>query len=485
MKSYARIWVLVCAVAAIGGYALLWHLVAAGAPIIRRLDNISSNPNPLVRHFSPTWRSLKKTLDIPFIIYAAFHPSSLPVYSITISKQAQITLLTDLPDYPRQNKLTTEYDKKNVTGGFGYGTYHTTQAQIRYRGVSPNHWDAVKKSTQVNLPKKSPLEGRTAYRFFLGEDKGWVRPMLFDHIADKLGIMALGAQPARLIVNGKDAGVYDLIEGWEPSLLDRYGKPAGPLFSNQNTNTKNVDLWRSDQISEWYNRNEPLVPAESFPQLVELLRVVSQTSDAEFAREIPAILDIPTFLRWSVVTILSGNFHQGNIANMNFYFNPETKKFEPILFDATPSPIGPPANPRKRDLYFNHETKKFEPILSVAAPGSAEATVDLRNHRVVNRLLQNDAFRKEFESLMAAYVSDDKNLKDDLAFYDQWAEKVKPAIFADTAKIQTSIEALEFIQDDRDYYEYNYLTLQKMFRENGRLRYTFADETYPITPVTN
>jgi len=483
MKSLARISILICA-AVLGGYALLWHLVTIQAPIIRRLDNISSNPNPLIRHFSPTWRSLKKSLDIPFIIYAAFHPSSLPVYSITLSKQAKIDLLANLPDYPRQYKLL-EDNKKTVTGAFDYGAYHTDQAQIRYRGVSPNHWDAVKKSTQVSLPKKSPLEGPAVYRFFIGEDKGWVRPMMWSHIAEKLGIMALDTQPARLIVNGKDMGVYDLIESWEPSFLNRYGKPAGPLFSDKSTDAHNVDLWRSDQISEWYDRNAPTVPAESYPQLAELLRIVSQTSDAEFAREIPAILDMPSFLRWSVVTILSGNFHQGNLANMNFYFNPETKKFEPILFDATPSPIGPPVDPRKRNFYFNHETKKFEPILFDATPSPLMATVDLRNHRVVNRLLQNDTFRKEFESLLAAYVSDDKNLKDDLASYDQWAEKIKPAIFADTAKIETSVEAMQFIQDDRDYYEYNYLALQKMFRENGRFLYTFADETYPLIPVTH
>src|SRR3989344_2302852 len=447
MKNRVSLWVLLGGGALLSGFFLLRLLITQEAPIIRRLDNITSNPNPLIRHFAPTWRSLKKTVDIPYLIRSSSYTSSLPVYDITISTKDQVELLLNLPDYPREYKLLENF-KKTVIGAFAHDTYLNQQAEIRYRGVSPNHWNAVKKSIQVNLPPEEPLDGRTTYRFFIGEDKGWIKSLLWNHISDKLGIMSLDSKPAKLTINGKDMGVYILIEGWEPSLLVRYKKPYGPLFSNKNIETNITDLWRSDQIDQWYNRNEPDVPATSYPELEHLLTIVADSPDGGFAKEIPHILNVDAFLRWSMATVLSGNFHQGNIANMNFYFNPETRLFEPILFDAAPSPIG--------------------------------ETVDVQNHRLVNRLLQIPAYRTAFESLVRGYVESEENLQEDLRFYDAQTNAILYDIYQDTQKIQTSLEAMASIKRDRDTYTYNVRALRTMLDAHGTLRYTFADEQYPL-----
>ncbi len=451
MKIIVRSGIII-SLAILAGYAFLWHFVSSGSNITRRLDNLSSNPNPIIRHFSPTWRSIKKILDVPYLLRSTSHVSSLPHYAVTISNTDFIELIANLPDYPREYKLL-EDDKYSTRGSFAYESYYSDQAEIRFRGVSPNHWNAIKKSVQINLPPAQPLQGRTTYRFFLSEDKGWVNAMLWNHISQKLRIMTPAVTPARLAINGKEVGVYLLIEGWEPSLLDRYEKLAGNIFSNKNIETNITDLWRSDQISQWYNRSDPAVPATSYPELAQLLHVVSETPDEEFAREIPQILDMDTFYRWTVATVLSGNFHQGNIANMNFYFNPETKKFEPILFDATISPLG--------------------------------EVIDVRNHRVVNRILQHKEFRQTFDSLLTQYIRDTQNLQDDLTFYDTKKNELRLDIFSDTSKIQTSLEAMQQIQRDRANYIHTYMTLQKMLREENGFRYTFAEETYPLHDLAN
>lgn len=430
---------------------LLGYYLVTQQNFIPRLDAISSNPNSFIRHFSPTWRSLKKLIDMPYIVMTGFQTSILPVYEITISPQDQVNLLLNLPDYPREYKLLEDF-KTSVVGEFAHESYYTQNAQIRYRGVSPNHWNAAKKSLQVNLPDDSPLEDRTTYRFFIGEDKGWVWASLWDHIGDKLGVITLQVTPAEVVINGKHMGVYNLIEGWEPSLIARYGKPPGPIFSNKNIEINAVNLWQPDQAFQWYNRNEPTVPIESYPEFMRLVTLVAEAPDDEFAREIPHVLNIDTFLPWTLVSILAGgNFHQGNNANQNFYYNPETGLFEPILWDVALSPLAD--------------------------------TIALANNRPVNRLMHIPAFRKQLESMARAYVEDPAQFEDDIALYDTITAYMLPAVYRDTVKIQTSYEVQTVIARERATYEQNVKKLRTMLKNNGSLPFVFADETYPLTPT--
>lgn len=420
--------------------------------LISRLDAISSNPNPLIRHFAPTWRSIKKIIDIPLFAFGVFGNDNLPIYEINLSGNDRFNLLNNLPDYPAENRLYESF-KTPVKAEFRHGDYVTAEARIRYRGVSPNHWNALKKSFQVNLPEDQPLGERATLRFFIGEDKGWVKGLLWNHLGDKLNILTPKAQAVKLLMNKKNMGVYMLMEGWEESFLERNGRTLGHIFSNKNTDVRDADFLIPDSIPQWYDRNEPERAGETFPELVYFLTLIANAPDEVFEKEIEHILDIDQFLRWTLATMLSGNFHQGNKANLNFYFNPATGKFEVIFFDASPTKIGD--------------------------------AVDLANHRLVNRLLKSDQFKTRFETITRAYVADEKNLEDDLMFYDAMAATMLPAIFRDTAKLPTSWEAWRAIKRDRAFYQHNFLTLKSMLEKNDRVVLAFADEIYPLSPQTS
>lgn len=423
-------------------------IAARKTNLITRLDIISSNPNPLIRHFAPTWRSIKKIIDIPFFAFGVFGNDNLPIYEINLSGNDRFNLLNNLPDYPAENRLYESF-KTPVKAEFRHGDYVTTEARIRYRGVSPNHWNALKKSFQVNLPQEAPLGERATLRFFIGEDKGWVKGLLWNHLGDKLNILTPKAQAVKLVMNKKNMGVYMLIEGWEESFLERNGRSFWRIFSNKNTDVRDADFLLSDSLPQWYDRNEPDRSGETFPELAYLLALMTSAPDEVFEKEIENILDTDQFLRWTLATMLSGNFHQGNKANINFYVNPATGKFEPIFFDASPTRIG--------------------------------EAVDLAEHRIVNRLLTSDKFKTRFETIARAYVSDEKNLEDDLIFYDAMAADILPAIFRDTAKLPTSWEAWRALRRDRASYEHNFLTLQSTLEKGGGVTLAFADETYPLS----
>ena len=143
----------------------------------QRLDIIWQNPNPLIRHFSPTWRSIKKLSDLRYLPQAFFHESTLPVYELILSRNDAEALIAELPELRGGTPFLTDEYKQFVKANFRTGSFQT-QARVRYRGLLPNHWSALKKSWQINLPPEEPLNGRTDIRLIIPEDRQWTAQLL-------------------------------------------------------------------------------------------------------------------------------------------------------------------------------------------------------------------------------------------------------------------------------------------------------------------
>lgn len=419
--------------------------------LIKQLDSIASNPNPLVRHFAPTWRSVKKIIDIPYLIYGSFTRSALPVYEIITTRNDRINLLENLPDYPRESRLH-ETQKNTVKATFRHGSYSTDDAKIRYRGKSPEHWAALQKSWQVNLPKDAPLGDRTTLRFFVPNDKGYARALLWNHLSEKLGFLAPKAHFGRLRVNSRDGGIYVLLEGWEESFFENRERVPYHLFAefdipiDKNNHAKN-DLLRPEGLSRWQERLSERT-GESFPELAYLIFLSAHATDEEFNKAIFTILDKELFFRWMMGSMLAGNFRQGNLENLNFYFDPATGKFEPIFFDPGLERVGD--------------------------------NITIAQNRLVNRVLRNGKIKKEFETMLEAYVTNNQNLTDDLAFYDEATRALLPEIYRDSTKLPTSFEVTRIIETERAIYRDNMLTLRSMLASGG-LVLRYAEEYYPLS----
>lgn len=384
-----------------------------------------------------------------------FYRSPLSVYEITLSRNDRIRLIDNLPDFPNENRLYEDL-KKTIKAEFRFGDYKTEDAKIRYRGKTPYHWYALKKSWSVTVPEDDPLGERTNFNFITPQDRGWVEPFLWNHVREKLGLLALDTTPVHLEVNKKDMGLYILMEGLEEEFLVKHGRQPGDIFSDLTINTRgsDTDLLMPSGAFRWQSKFDKAgATGESYPHLMYLLSLAAEAPQKQFDNEIENILDMETFNRWMFTAILSGNFHSGNNAeNMNLYFNPATGKFEIIPIEANITPLQNPID-------LQHTIIK---------------------NRLVNRVLQNEKFRKEFENLVKSYVSDQKNLDDDLAYYDQITEKLRPEIESDTVKLATSYEARRDIASTREMYIHNFSTLRDMLNKNNSLLYQFSDETYPV-----
>lgn len=376
------------------------------------------------------------------------------MYEIELSKNDIKNLLENLPNYPEQSYMYDTF-KDTVKARFNFGDYSTTDAKIRYRGFSSNHWNALQKSWQINLPKTDALNGKSDLRFLIPSDKGWVWPYLWNLQSSKLGLTVQEITPVGLTVNKKNMGLYILSEGWDETLLTRNKKNPYHLFADKPIDTRGtapgsivLDLFRPENAFQWSERTQPDLPANTFPELSYLLALTANAPDVIFEKNIDNIIDMKSFLNWAALSILSGDNHQNNVENINLFFNPGIGKFEPIPFDLTQNRLG--------------------------------ESIDVGGHRILNRVLRIERFRKELENVLRTYVSQFKNLEDDLVFYDQMTKKIMPAIEKDAVKLPTTLEAKASIKQSREIYINNFITIRRML-EGGGLKLSFANEAYPLS----
>ncbi len=422
--------------------ALVWLLSTAN---FRYLDILYQNPNSIVRHFAPTWRTLQKISDLYYLPRSAFYSSKLPHYELTLSRVDFITLLEALPKLEGGKPLLTDADKQEVRAKFRAGDF-TADVRVRQRGLLPNHWSARKKSWNISF-LNTTFNNSTALRLVLPEDRGWAAEFLEAERARKLGVLTPNLEFVRLKINGKDYGVYTSIENWEPSFFKNKGREVGEIFAEQDLEDTR-DIFRLEAIDLWQARINP-TDQKYQDRLANFLYIVSETSDYEFARRIPSILNMDAYYGWALEVLLARNYHSKNEGNLNFYFDPSRGMFEPIAFDMFSWELG--------------------------------AEFDVSQNRLLNRILKHKPFRKEFERRAREYVNNPKNLEEDLAYYDTATKSVAKDIMSDFAKLPPTQDFLDASAEHRKHIISNIEKIKSWLEGGKSIPMQFANETYPLT----
>ncbi|TSC73304.1 MAG: Uncharacterized protein G01um101470_153 [Parcubacteria group bacterium Gr01-1014_70] len=408
----------------ITGYLLLTH------PLLR-LQFIRS---PFVQFFLPTYRSLRKLADIPYLPYQ-FVKDDLPVYDITIDVADIARMNAALPDDFVKGRLTDEY-KLEVRAGFAAQEYKD-RINIRYRGRGPNHWNAYKKSFHLEFDAEHPFQGITDLKLIIPEDRQYIVEPLNDYRAKKLGLFAPQPWFVRMRLNGEDLGVYHAIPHWSTALTDRngFGEFANifGIIDLQLDELVGKNFFDPVHLSFWedYTRNADLNPDDK-EQLRELLAIIHHAPDELYASALPILVDMEALYDWLIIQTLAASTHQNATVNIIFLRNPATGRFQPIPWDAQLYPYQP---------------------------------VNLAAHPLIGRTLNVPKYREEFLRRLGLYVSNQENLNDDLRFYDETRERIKTALYKDTAKLPLNVQVASDLAEDRDGIIKNFTAIQKLFAE--------------------
>jgi hypothetical protein len=240
------------------------------------------------------------------------------------------------------------------------------RVKVRLRGDLDHHWRGAKKSWRLRLKSEKLFRGMRDIDLILPRDKGYeVEPVAYQAARD-LDLIVPPAGFVLVALNGVDLGAYFWREIPGKEALEKLGRPEGEIFAEQNTWIQEFFTGRgiyripSPAISFHPANWQPKVFDDSpevgfasarWQAFLELITTPprrndgSQDSDGSqgrdgdehradrFGREIATILDIDRYLAWNALTWLFGSTHSHWGDNLNWYYDPTTGRFQPLLYD--------------------------------------------------------------------------------------------------------------------------------------------------------
>ncbi|MCD4705495.1 right-handed parallel beta-helix repeat-containing protein, partial [bacterium] len=388
---------------------------------------------PALVKILPVIRTVRKISDILYLHYF-FQKSDLPIYELEIKENNIKKIDNSLPE-----GFTEEiYTNKIYVPAKFLANRNEYKVKVRYRGDNSIHWEADKKSYLVKFDSENLLNGVKRLSFIIPDDRKFVVEHLNNYRADKLGLIYPESSFGVLKINGKNYGLYFLIENWSGEMLAKWNVPD---ISNFYGGT-DPDVWFGgfvvdqiwDNLGMWEKLQEDdKFNFDHFSEISKLMDLVNNSNEDEFNNLIFSLVDEDNFYSWNVHQVLVNSAHQGG-PNLRIYFNNANGKFYFIPWDVD----------------------NFPPI----------EKIDIFYNKLILRILLNSEFMYERNKRLWDYVGNKENFKDDLNFYDKTYDNIKIALYKDRTKIYTNRWADNLMKNRRQMFIDEFNTLKNSLKKS-------------------
>lgn len=336
-------------------------------------------------------------------LFCDWRKLGIPVYDLTIGAKKVAKILQDLP--PEGSLMTDEY--KDFSKAQFFHNDKPYNAKVRIRGLSPNHWVDEKKSWRIKFDSNDLFEHRKSLDLIIPQDRGYFAEYLSNHIARKMGFWVPDDRFVFLRINGVLQGIYYEIEHPTGKFLELHRQvDRANFYKEESWDWGKYGFPEIFSDIGYWNKysTETVSPFDNYSDLAYLLFLLNKADDSRFYKEIGHLINIDNFLSWQAHSLIMGSYHQSGHGNINMYFNIINGKFEFMPYDVGLFPL---------------VTEEF---------------IDKPYHPLAERILRNPAYLHRRNQILWRYINDEKNLKDDLQFYDNAYLKLKKAFFVDRKK---------------------------------------------------
>ena len=382
---------------------------------------------PAATRFLPLYWEARKLSDITYLPFL-FKKDKLPTYALEISDE-NLQKLND--SLPQEFMTVIYYDKIYVPAKFSYQGKEY-DVQVRYRGDTAVHWNAPKRSYHVRFNKDMPFFGFRELAFIIADDRKFVLEHFHNYRAGKLGLLRPPSFFANLRLNGQKQGLYFVMEGWSQEMLAKWEVPdEANLYGDGDVGLD----WKN--LSDWeLKTTDTQFTYQHFSEMKQLLELLNHSSDEEFYAQIFDLIDKDDFYSWQVLNQLANSVH-GYVGNIQLYFDDSNGKFHFVPWDVE----GDPASVDNFEIYGPLAT----------------------------RIFANPVFFHEKNKRLYEYLADEKNLQDDLRFYNEAFENIQPALYRDRLKIYTNRWADGVVRENRANIIANAARLKEKLEQAGRV----------------
>ncbi|MFH1395237.1 MAG: CotH kinase family protein [Candidatus Omnitrophota bacterium] len=222
----------------------------------------------------------------------------------------------------------------------------TRRAEIRLKGDWTDHLESrYKWSFRIKIKGGKTFLGMKRFSIHHPKVRDYINEWVFLEALKLAGVIAPRYEFVRVVLNGKDLGIYALEEHFEKILVENNHRREGPIIKF------NEDVLWSDRIqlkdlksmqinfeSEFFSNIDVFNKGSVFEKPILYKEFIQGKDLLESFRQgiLPAhkVFDIEKMAKYFAVSELMAAFHGAGIwNNLRFYYNPVTSLLEPIGFD--------------------------------------------------------------------------------------------------------------------------------------------------------
>lgn len=356
--------------------------------------------------------------------------TKLPVLNLHISRQSLAELNAHLP----------ESGQRAQSAQISIGS-ETLPATVKYNGISINHWGMPNKSWGVKLDQGN-YHGMNGFNLVIPRAITQLENWLGNEMGRRLGILSPDSEFVHFRLNDKYDGVRLLQENFQMNFLKRRNLPLGKIFFGDITPQQIYNGVRREKLFSETAGWEAIAPDKgdtSLDEVSQVIRLIQNNKNPySFYAGLSHVMDIESLLRYMALLEIVCSVHIDETHNWKLYLNPETKKLQPIVFNAVAYYWN---NTRPLDIMSN---QLFRAVLGI--PGFRE-----RKDQIIWEAIHGKLSTNELQGLVSSEV--DRIRADMHAFAWKLAAGDKGIKLLSNSQWDQSIQdLLQTIRERNDYF---------------------------------
>jgi hypothetical protein len=214
------------------------------------------------------------------------------------------------------------------------------KVQIKYRGDSFWRWAWDKKSMRVKTSRQTLFEGMRSVNFLAARSPEQLNNYLSYRLADLMGLITPRTDLVRVFLNGKDRGVYFLVEQPKEIMLRHRNLMPGDLYRGELIPMTKDDfrgggirslfdsaaVWDKIAVNNHYDE-------DAKAPLTRLIELIADSTSGTAQAALGEMLDMQVWGRYAAYESLTQSIHADEIHNWRLYYDPWRQKFLPVVWD--------------------------------------------------------------------------------------------------------------------------------------------------------
>jgi hypothetical protein len=203
--------------------------------------------------------------------------------------------------------------------------------RLRVKGDRVLHWYKKNETSyKIDLRNRDKIWGLEEFSIQKPITRNYIYELIFHKMLEDHNLISLKYFFINLSINNVNRGIYAVEEGFSKELLKRNKRKNGPIYG---LNEKMGVIYPKIEY-DLYSKNYWLKKA---PDTIDIsLSNLNKVKINEL--HLNQIFDIEKWATYFAIIDLTGNFHGSITKSVKLYYNPESKKYEPVGFDGHYNP---------------------------------------------------------------------------------------------------------------------------------------------------